>query len=35
MEWLLFGSVWLVEVMFVLSIAALPDIADRRQETAS
>jgi len=34
MAWLIFGSVWLVEVVFVLSMAALLHIADRRQQAS-
>ena len=34
MDWLLFGSLWFVEVVFVLYIAALLDMADRRQQAS-
>jgi hypothetical protein len=34
MAWLIFGSAWLVEVVFVLSITTLLDMADRRQQAS-
>ena len=34
MEWILFGSLWFAEVVFVLSIATLLDVADRRQQAS-
>jgi hypothetical protein len=34
MEWLLFGSIWSIEVLVVLSLAALLDVADRKQQAS-
>ena len=34
MAWLIFGSVWSMEVVLVLSLAALLDMADRRQQAS-
>ncbi len=34
MLWLLFGSIWTLEVVSVLSLAALLDMANRRQQAS-
>jgi len=34
MVWLLFGSIWSIEVVVALSLAALLDVANRRQQAS-
>jgi hypothetical protein len=34
MVWLLFGSIWSLEVLLVLSVATLLDVASRRQQAS-